>query len=103
MTASHDNVTDIVERVETSVLQDGITRLPAEDFNTLVSTIAKQQDDLTKLRKQLEDAREALREYACHAGPSAPCTRPPHQCEQECGKIAGDAFWEIEESLKGQP
>ena len=40
----------------------------------------------------MREAREALREYACHGGPDVPCLRNENQCRAECGKSAGDAF-----------
>jgi hypothetical protein len=40
----------------------------------------------------MREAREALREYACHGGPDVPCLRNESQCRADCGKPAGDAF-----------
>lgn len=40
----------------------------------------------------MREAREALREYACHGGADVPCLRSANQCRAECGKSAGDAF-----------
>ena len=56
------------------------------------------KDELIALAERVEaldamrEAREALREYACHGGPDVPCLRNENQCRAECGKSAGDAF-----------
>lgn len=51
------------------------------------------------LREALSAAREALCEYACHAGADVPCLRRAEQCRQECGKAAGDAIQSIDAAL----
>jgi hypothetical protein len=53
--------------------------------------------------KALKAADDALRNYACHGGPSVPCIRSPEQCRSECGKPAGDALLLVESALQSQP
>ena len=45
-------------------------------------------------------ADNALCNYACHAGPQAPCLRAIHQCSDSCGKVAGDAVATLRAALK---
>ncbi len=58
------------------------------------------------LTRQLADARavlrvadDALRNHACHGGPSAPCLRSDTDCQFDCGKQAGDALLVVEAAL----
>ena len=63
---SHDNVTDIVERLMESCPhpRTGAPLFVNPDGPAVVAIIEAQQADLATLRKQLENAREALRFYA---------------------------------------
>lgn len=56
-------------------------------------------DRVEELEKALSVAEDALRDYACHAGPDIPCRRSPDQCASECGKSAGDAFVAVQAAL----
>lgn len=54
---------------------------------------------ITELVSALGEARDALGDYACHAGPDVPCLRTADQCAANCGKIAGNAFVRIDTAL----
>lgn len=56
-------------------------------------------DMLEQLRAALVAADDALREHACHGGPSAPCVRSRYECASECGRKAGDALLIVEAAL----
>ena len=63
------------------------------DHTPLVQAFARHRHTATaEALEAMREAREALREYACHGGPDVPCLRNENQCRAECGKSAGDAF-----------
>lgn len=70
-------------------------------WNTRASIGQEHSSEVERLRELLAAAREALTEYACHAGPDVRCLRAPHQCRQECGQKAGNAIVLIDAALNG--
>jgi uncharacterized protein YhfF len=61
--------------------------------DTLAEAFARHRHTATaEALEAMREAREALREYACHGGAEAPCRRSKEQCRTDCGKVAGDAF-----------
>jgi hypothetical protein len=63
--------------------------------------VARLTAEVERMREALKFAEEALGEYACHVGPSAPCIRHPEQCVAECGRFAGDALLKVRAALQG--
>ena len=52
----------------------------------------------------LREAETALRDYACHGGPEAPCLRAKHECRfMECGDAAGNALTSVLAALEPRP
>ena len=60
---SHDNVTDIVGRLQDVYGKLTPGAIERADLDGMAFTVADAITDLATLRKQLENAREALREY----------------------------------------
>lgn len=122
---THDNVTDIEKRLlDVCVDWDGTQMNDAEEPRTWLTvgeirmaahTIEAQQADLATLRKQLENAREAL---AIRDKSTEPCPADKHHLGDKrcpkCGsssvgpcwlKVSADSTFvdSAREALKGQP
>lgn len=71
------------------------TRKEAHDtIAILEAQLAEARGEVDAIVALLATAREALCEYACHAGEAAPCIRKCHP--MECGLAAGDAIMAID-------
>jgi len=65
---------------------------PEQRKRDVAAILAYRHTATAEALEAMREAREALREYACHGGAEAPCRRSKEQCRTDCGKVAGDAF-----------